>query len=125
MPMKETSTPITTAEPVSEERVKKGKPHRSTLEFLRQFARVYQSQVKGMPGIVMNWVAERHNRRTSIDRAQEKTYPEILDTDMIHAGGDVGGMKQQKSVPLSTRAMALFFCICWARMMAGGRRLFV
>lgn len=54
MPMKETSTLITTAEPVSEERVKKGKPHRSTLEFLRQFARVYQSQVKGMPGIVMN-----------------------------------------------------------------------
>lgn len=53
--MKEISTPTTTSSSVTVKEVKAEKPRRGTLEFLRQFARVYHAtHLNGMPGIVMN-----------------------------------------------------------------------
>ncbi len=54
MPMKEISTPITTTS-LSEKEIKNEKPGRRALDFVRQFARVYQaSRLSSLPGIVMN-----------------------------------------------------------------------
>lgn len=51
--MKEISTPVNQA-PVSEKEIKIEKPGRRALDFVRQFARVYQVSRSGMPGIVLN-----------------------------------------------------------------------
>lgn len=51
--MKEISTPVNQM-PVSEKEIKIEKPGRRTIDFVRQFARVYQAARIGMPGIVLN-----------------------------------------------------------------------
>lgn len=52
--MKEISTPVTVTS-VSEKEIKIEKPGRRALDFVRQFARVYQaSRLPGLPGILMN-----------------------------------------------------------------------
>lgn len=52
--MKNISTPVNQSS-VSEKEIKKENPGRRTLDFIRQFARVYQSTaIAAMPGIVLN-----------------------------------------------------------------------
>lgn len=61
--MKEISTPVTVTS-VSEKEIKIEKPGRRALDFVRQFARVYQaSRLPGLPGIVMNW--QQHSRENT------------------------------------------------------------